>query len=364
MSEDTSMTHRPTLTESRAIHAVLKAQPEDFEVEEIAKMEPAGSGDHCWVWIEKRDLTTPEAARRLAHAVRVDPRGIGWAGLKDRHAVTRQWLSIPGVTPDQVTETTVAGLRVLDARPHPRKIRSGVLAGNRFRLLLREVDRAHLPLLREILQELMRRGAPNYFGGQRFGRDGRNVEAAKAWLVGGGRPPRDRFRRKLFVSSLQSAVFNHVLARRIRDGTMDRVLPGDLLKKTRGGRAFHSTEPTLDQKRLDHWELSPTGPIFGAKMQRSNGAAGAIEAAAEAEHGLGPEVYRAMGKLGAGTRRPLRVRIEAPELETCADGVRLCMTLPSGAYATEVLRELFKDGLVDASRQPSVTPEASRAEHA
>lgn len=351
------MTDRPTLTTSPPIRAVLKAHPEDFEVEEIAKVEPSGTGDHCWVWIEKRDLTTPEAARRLARALGVDARGVGWGGLKDRHAVTRQWLSLPGVDPGEAAAAVVDGLRVLEARRHPRKLKSGVLVGNRFRMLLREVDRGQVPLLEEVLRELARRGAPNYFGEQRFGRDGRNVEAAKAWLVRGGRPPRDRFRRKLFVSALQSAAFNDVLARRIRDGTIDRVLPGDLLKKTVGGGTFESDEPAIDQPRVEAWEVSPTGPMFGAKMQRAGGAAAALEAEVEAEHDLGPDVYRAMGRLGEGTRRALRIRVEAPAIEPCADGVWLSMTLPAGAYATEVLRELFKGGLVDASRPAPVAPE-------
>ena len=350
MPDEAPVNRRPTLTESPPIRAVLKAQPSDFEVEEVAKIEPSGSGEHCWCWIEKRDLTTPEAARRIARALGVDPRSVGWAGLKDRHAVTRQWLSLPATEPARAIAVDLDGLRVLQARRHPRKLRSGALAGNRFTLLLREVDRAHVALLRTLLEELVRSGAPNYFGAQRFGREGRNIDAARAWLLQGQRPPRNRFHRKLFVSVLQSAAFNDVVAQRIEDGTLDRVMAGDLLQKTSSRATFRSEDPATEQARLARWELSPTGPMFGAKMQRALGAAGDLEARIEAAHGLGTEVYRAMGRLGEGTRRPLRVRVEGANLEPCKDGVRLSMTLPAGAYATEVLRELFKGGLVDASR--------------
>ncbi|MEM9071584.1 MAG: tRNA pseudouridine(13) synthase TruD [Myxococcota bacterium] len=345
------MASLPSLTPTPACHGVFKAEPEDFQVEEIPKITPEGAGSHCWLWIEKIGLTTPEAARRLADALGAQRREVGWAGLKDRHAKTRQWISIPAAAPEDALALELPGIRVLRAAAHPRKLKSGVAQGNRFVLRIREVAEEAHGQLETSLATLTSRGVPNYFGTQRFGRDGENLGRARAWLVDGGRAPRDRFRRKLFVSVLQSAAFNDVLAARIQGETLDRALMGDVMKKVESGGVFVSDDPLTDQKRIETWEISPTGPMFGSKMRRATSDAEALEAKVEAAHGLGPSVYRAMGRLGPGTRRPLRVKLSDVVTGWTDDTFTLSMTLPAGAYATEVLRELFKDGLIDGSRQ-------------
>lgn len=337
----------PTSTGAAPTHARFRAQPEDFRVDELAAFEPGGEGDHCYVHIRKRGLTTPEAAKRLAAALGADPSQAGHAGLKDRHAVTTQWLSFLAVDPERALAARVDDLEVLEAKRHRHKLRAGKLRGNRFTLIVREVDPSVDATLHAHLALLVARGVPAFFGTQRFGREGRNVEKATRWLVEGGRAPRDRFERKMLVSSLQSEAFNRVLARRLRDGTFTRVLEGDLLRREDTGGVFATTDPTADQLRLDAFEVSPTGPLPGLKSLVPEGALGEVERAVAAELGLDDVVLERLGRLGPGARRPLRWRLEDASLTRTSDGLELQFALPAGAYATEVLRELFAEGLVE-----------------
>src|SRR5262245_26115923 len=169
---------------------VLRSRDEDFVVEEQPAYEPAGQGDHVFVWIEKRGLTTPMAAEGLARALGVAARDIGWAGMKDRRAVTRQWLSLPPpVTPEAALAAAVPGLAVLAARRHPHKLRTGHLRGNRFVLRVAGVGDSATAAARAtaVLERLAEPpGAPNWFGEQRFGRDGDNAEAGRRLLRGEG----------------------------------------------------------------------------------------------------------------------------------------------------------------------------------
>lgn len=316
-------------------------------MDELPAFEPGGEGDHCYVLVRKRGLTTQEATKRLALALGTDLAQAGHAGLKDRHAVTTQWLSFLAVEPERALSVRLEDIEVLEARRHRHKLRAGKLRGNRFALIVREVDPSADAGLLANLERLVARGVPAFFGTQRFGREGRNVEKATRWLVEGGRAPKDRFERKMLVSSLQSEAFNRVLARRLIEGTFDRVLEGDLLRREDTGGVFASTDPALDQSRLDAFEVSPTGPLPGPKGIVPEGALGDLERAITAELGLDEVVLERLGRLGPGARRPLRWRLEDTKLERTDEGLELQFALPAGAYATEVLRELFADGLVE-----------------
>lgn len=337
----------PTLTQTPPVEGVFKSVPEDFVVEEIARIEPEGEGDHCWLWIEKRGWTTSRAAREIAEALGADPKSVGWAGMKDRHALTRQWVSMLGVDPAAALEVQRDDLRVLRAERHSRKLKTGVLAGNRFELVVRDVPNDAVATLRGVLEVLERRGIPNYYGAQRFGTD--NLARARRWLVEGERPPRNRKERRFLVSVLQSHAFNAVLAERI--DALDQARVGDVMKKEETGGVFVCTDAEVDGARVAAWEISPTGPMFGRKMTRATEGVATDEHRVEAEHELGDAVYGRMGRLGEGTRRPLRVRIRHAELTPEEDGVRLKFELPAGAYATVALDELFKSGLRDGSRR-------------
>ena len=320
----------------------FRQQPEDFQVDEIPAYEPSGSGEHLFVRFEKTALNTPQAVAQLARALDCDPAGAGWAGLKDRHAVTTQWVSIQGGDPQRALALELPGIRVLEARHHPHKIRTGHLRANRFRIRV-VCDPVTLPVAAEVLAELTTHGAPNYYGEQRFGIDDGNLERALLWLRDGGRPPRDRFARKLLVSTWQSSLFNRWLAARLQTHGLARALRGDLMRKEDSGGLFVSDDIGETQARMDRWEISPTGPMYGTKMRWPESEAEAHERALWAEHGLTEATLSRLGALAEGTRRVARIRPAETQLDADEHGLLLSFVLPKGAYATVILRELLKD---------------------
>jgi tRNA pseudouridine13 synthase len=331
----------PPLTGDDApLVGLVRARPEDFRVDEVPAYAPEGSGDHLFVRFEKTGLDTKEAVRRIAGALDVDPREAGFAGLKDRHAITTQWASFLFGDAARLEGAEVEGVRVLEASRHRHKLRTGHLAANRFELFVRGARGERADEARARLETLARRGGPAYYGEQRFGRDGGNLDAARRWIVDGGRAPRDRFQKKLLVSTLQAAIFNELCAERVREGTMDGAIEGDLMRKEETGGLFVSEALELDRPRAERFEISATGPMVGAKMRWPEGEARAREEAALARWKLRPEDLERFRSSGEGTRRPYRVRIEDARLEVEPEGVRLLFTLPSGAYATIVLAEL------------------------
>jgi tRNA pseudouridine13 synthase len=194
-----------------------------------------------------------------------------------------------------------------------------------------------------VLGELGARGVPNYFGEQRFGVAGGNLARARAWIVDGGRPPRQRFEKKLLVSVLQSDLFNRRVAARVAAGELGRIFEGELVRKEDTGGLFVAEDVAEVQARADAFALSPTGPMFGPKMRWPAGEARAQEEALLEEAGLDASHLERMGRAGEGTRRPVRVRLDAPELEPVEDGFELAFGLPAGSYATVVLREALKE---------------------
>ncbi|MGF1510257.1 MAG: tRNA pseudouridine(13) synthase TruD [Myxococcota bacterium] len=335
------------------------ASVEDFLVDEYLPYSPLNEGEHLFVRIQKRGLTTPEAIRRLLAAWGGPcPSGaVGSAGLKDRHAVATQWLSLPWPikTPLPVpVESDDGALIVLQMARHPHKLRTGHVQRNLFDIRVRGTTRAGLERAQVVAHTLMARGAPMRFGPQRFGRRGDNVQTGLAWLQGGGRPPRDRRLRRLQESAVQAFAFNAVLDHRVSRGLWDRVLPGDLLKRADSGGLFISSEPEKDQARLRQLEVHGTGPIIGRRMRWPDGQAKALEESVVEGLGWTEALW---SRLGPGTRRPLRARLDPPlSFTPTDDGYRVQFGLPAGGYATVVLDELVKppDGpLVRAVDSPS-----------
>lgn len=327
----------------------LRVEPSDFTVEELPAYEPAGQGDHVFVWIEKVGVTTLGAARALARAIGVNERDVGSAGLKDRGAVARQYLSFPPpARAEALLAAQVPGVRVLSAVPHRHKLRTGHLRGNRFALIVRRLavpaDEAAARARTVLARLTAPPGSPNWFGEQRFGASGDNAAAGRALVRGEERSkPRGRERR-LLVSAYQSELFNRYLRRRIEDALYTRVLPGDLMALRRGGM-FATTCPPADQVRLESGELAVTGPIFGHKMRapaEGSEAAAREQAVLDEEH-LAPADFRRLGKLAPGTRRPLSIALEEVAVEP-VDPHAICvrLALPAGAYATAVMREIMK----------------------
>lgn len=330
---------------------VLRAADEDFVVDEEPAYLPTGSGDHVFVRIEKRGLTTRHAVAGLARALGIDARDVGVAGLKDRHAITRQWLSLPPpTTPEAARAVRVDGVEILEAARHPHKLRTGHVRANRFRLRIRDVAPGAGDRAREILARLARApGAPNWYGEQRFGRDGDNAARGRELVTGARRPGRDKKLARLLVSALQAELFNAWLVARVEADLYARVLAGDVLHKRAGGM-FTCEDAATDEARLLAGELCVTGPMFGDRMRRPTEGTPAAEREAQilAGAGLAPDAFAGVRALAEGTRRDASIEVRDVEVADVgaggADGTTLevTFTLPGGAYATAVMREVMK----------------------
>jgi len=401
------------------IGGTSKNRAEDFFVQEVPAYEPSGEGEHVFCEIQKVGLTTFDAINQIARALGISSRDIGYAGLKDAKAVTRQVFSIWGTTPEAVMNLRVPNVSVLWAARHGNKLRLGHLAANRFAIKIRDVNPTDVLKVRPVLAELERRGMPNYFGEQRFGRRDDNDmlgaalvradhKALLSLLLGTPKPDRDdphtadarsafdrheldesmrlwprrygmerrvlhrlikthrpssavfcidQKLRRLWVSALQSRLFNEVLSRRI--DTIDRLLDGDFAYKHENGACFHVEQAAVEQPRCDAFEISPTGPLVGFRVTLPQGEPLRIEQEVFAAHGIAPEDFKKSGQLRVkGARRPLRVRPENVEVAGGGDEhgpyVTVAFTLPAGSFATVLLRELIKTE--DAPADPAKSP--------
>jgi tRNA pseudouridine13 synthase len=317
---------------------VLRAEPADFQVDEQLGFEPSGSGEHAFVVVEKIGANTEWVARELARAAGVAPLAVGFAGLKDRHAVTRQAFTVQlaGRADPDWSSLAIDGVRVLSATRHNRKLKLVAHRGNRFCIVLRVVRGEHA-MIEARLAAIAARGVPNYFGEQRFGRDGGNLALA-ARLFAGERMPRER--RGIALSAARSELFNAVLAARVERGDWDRALVGEVWMLD-GTHAIFGPEAWTDDlaRRLAAFDIHPTGPWWGRGELRSAGDVAALERGAAAA-----SAAFAQGLERAGLeqeRRALRLRAaglthawEAPDRLVVEFG------LGGGSFATTVLREL------------------------
>ncbi len=322
-----------------------KVTPEDFAVDEVPAYLPSGVGDHVWLWVEKRGLSTMDLLHELSHGLDRDERAFGIAGLKDAQAVSRQWVSIEHVDPRACEGLHGERFRVLEVRRHGNKLRMGHLRGNRFGITLRGTVPADLASARGNLADLVARGVPNWFGEQRFGKRGANLAKGLDVLCGDARVMAARMPRRVFglvLSAVQSEVFNRVVnARREALGTL---LRGDLAFRHDNGSVFVVDDPAREQSRADAFAISPSGPMPGPEMTLPTGEPARIEAEALAALTLPPNAFAKLPfRLCRGERRPLRVPVQDAVADAVDGGLRLQFTLPKGAYATSVLRELLTD---------------------
>lgn len=330
------------------IGGVIRVVPEDFVVDELPLYLPCGEGEHVYLRVTKRGLSTPQLVSYLSSSLGVKARAIGVAGLKDARAVTSQLVSVQGVSPDVIARIRHDGILSVEVLGrHRNRLRTGHHRGNAFRLVVRELP----PLAREVvpavLEQLSRRGVPNYFGPQRQGRRGHNYRVGADLLRDGGRRAQMPRRTRLwYLNAYQAHLFNLVLARRIE--RIDRVLLGDWAMKHANGACFQVEDAGAEQARADRFEISPTGVLFGSRAPWANGEPGEIERDAAAALQETPESLRqaAAGCGFRGERRALRVPLVGVEWAVTADRLTLAFTLPPGSYATSVLREIMKtDGI-------------------
>ena len=328
------------------IGGTIKAIPEDFVVEEIPSYEPSGTGDHLFLWIEKRGVAAEELTRHIARALQIHTGEIGVAGMKDRHAVTRQLVSVPRAAESRVAEINCAEIQVLTAQPHSQKLRTGHLRGNQFRILIRDVSADAAEAAYPVRDVLLQHGLPNFFGAQRFGRDQETATIGMQLLRGEITSPpshwsRKRFLRKLALSAAQSVLYNRYLARRMHDGLLRTVLDGDVMFKQTGG-IFYVTDRAAEQARFDSREIVHAGPIFGKKTFPAHGESLAREAAILTESGITPSHLRSFGPLLSGTRRRNLVYVDDLAITPLPHGLEFRFSLPAGSYATVLLAEFMK----------------------
>jgi len=326
--------------------ARIRSRPEDFRVEEIPLYPPLGHGDHTFVSIEKRSRTTEDVAQTLARFAGVRARDVGYAGRKDREAVTTQWFSVPALDPQRACELAGPGLRVHAAVRHPHKLRTGQLRGNRFRIVVREVapDAGARAIGR--FEALVRDGMPNRFGAQRFGRDGDNALRAQA-ILRGEVGPGDRRAARFLISALQAAVFNAVLD--ARELPLPAIESGDVAMRHDSGGSFVVEDVERESARAAAGEVSATGPIVGPRLLAPQGRPGERERRVFERFGVSPESLRPpRGVRLRGARRSLRVFPFDADAAVLPDAITLSFSLPPGSYATVLLDEVLEGGVVSS----------------
>jgi tRNA pseudouridine13 synthase len=324
----------------------LRAQPEDFVVEEDLGFAPSGTGQHVLLKIRKRNANTQWVARELARVCACHPRDVGYAGLKDRRAVAIQWFTVPRskLSPEAWREVRQPEFDVLDAAAHARKLPRGALAGNHFTIRIRDIGFDEVALATRVA-EISQRGVPNYFGPQRFGREGSNLERITDDLRT-LRPPE----RGFVLSAARSLVFNAVLAARISDGTWEQLQAGDIANLDGRSSIFpvDALEPAL-VARCQGLDIHPTGPLWGEGVPATHGRTGELETRIALEF---PEPCALVSEAGmAQERRALRVTVRNFTYEREPTAIVLRFRLARGSFATMVLRELIdSETLADDDR--------------
>ena len=321
------------------VTGTIRSYPEDFEVEEIGRVAPSGQGGHLWLWVEKRSANTEWVARELASLAACALRDVGYAGLKDRHAVTRQWFSVPfgEALPLDLSAPDSADFRILNQIRHSRKLKRGALKGNRFKLTIRELD-GDTSGLEKRLDSVKNEGVPNYFGPQRFGHGGRNVQQGFELLSKRARLSKNK--RSIYLSAIRSYLFNQVLAERVRLGNWNRIIGGELamLDGTQSVFLCEKPDSEIEERCLRH-DIHPSGPMPGEGGTQPAGSALELERRVLQSW---PDLTALLAtrRLQA-SRRSLRLLPADMSWKWHEQQLQLSFTLPPGAYATTVLRELL-----------------------
>ncbi|MDF9391211.1 MULTISPECIES: tRNA pseudouridine(13) synthase TruD [Methylococcus] len=320
----------------------LRVSPEDFRVDEILGFEPTGQGEHAFLHIRKTGENTDYVAQRIARLAGVKPMDVGYAGLKDRHAVASQWFSVAlaGRPAPDWSALECESIAVLRHTRHDRKLKRGALASNRFRILVRGLEGA-CDGLEARCAAIRAAGVPNYFGPQRFGHGGRNLQEALR-LFAEPRRRIDRNKRSLYLSAARSYLFNRILAHRVGHGSWNRAVEGDAFMFTGSNGFFLADNRDEDiQRRIEALTIHPSGTLWGTGDPVISGTALEMERAALAQCA---EFREGLERCGLETaRRALRLPVPDLAFAWIEDSAcELTFSLPAGAYATTVLRELVE----------------------
>ena len=385
------------------IGGIYKQTTEDFQVDEIPLYSCSDKGEHLYLWIEKSGITTRNLLVQLAKGLKIRERDLGYAGLKDARALTRQMISVPRSQLEKIEKLKLNHAKILQINRHENKLRLGHLAGNRFTITLRETGAEALPHAKLILEQLEKRGVPNLFGEQRYGVLGNSAELGKLlvqkkypqfcreylgnpqlirnpdWqkaaefyrqgkiqealdqLPGGmddehyllqllqnGKShqmavfslPKNLLR--LFLSAAQADLFDQLLRQRLPE--LDQLKDGDIAVKHINGACFRVEQAAAEQSRAYNFEISPSAPLFGSKVMIATGNPGETELEMLEKSGLSLESWKlGRGLTMSGERRPLRVPLNQPEIiDHGKNFITFRFVLPKGSYATSVLQELIK----------------------
>ena len=329
----------------RGIGGRLRSCPEDFEVEEVPAYEPTGTGDHLFLWLEKRDLSGERMLERLADLLEIPQEEIGSAGIKDKLALTRQMVSVPRACASRLQRIDSAQLKILSVTPNEHKLRTGHLEGNRFNILIRAPIEGAFSIAQAKVRLVKEKGLANAYGPQRFGREGETLRSGMALLrqtpEGKGRRLKP-FMRRLVLSAVQSALFNQVLRDRLDANLLHTLLKGDVAYDVHSEGCFCVRDLERDRARFEAREIAPTGPMFGPKMVFPKGEILRREKAVLEAAKLDFDHFERFPKLTRGTRRPLLVWPAELSVQAEPEGIRFRFVLPPGSYATVLLRELME----------------------
>jgi len=331
---------------------LLRSQKSDFKVFEQLPFSPTGEGEHLFIYIRKIGANTVFVARELAKYFKVKEQLVSYAGLKDRFAVTEQWFGVhvPGKQVYDLQDLAIEGVEVLKYARHNKKLRTGALTGNRFELILRNVT--NLQALHNRWNDIVEQGVPNYFGEQRFGIDGGNID--KALALFSGTKVKDKKKRGMYLSAARSCIFNDIISERIVQNTFKKLQQGDVLMLAGTQSVFHLDEvdDTIVQRFLDK-DVDITATMWGSGELMTSANPKAIEQQIGEKH---HEFSEGLPRFGLKQeRRRIRLIVQEADIEVLASeqesdnalpSVKISFILPAGSYATTVLRELidYQDG--------------------
>lgn len=326
---------------------LLRKQKSDFKVFEQLPFLPIGEGEHLFIYIRKTGANTVFVARELAKYFKVKEQLVSYAGLKDRFAVTEQWFGVhvPGKQVYDLQDLAIEGVEVLKYARHNKKLRTGALTGNRFELILRDVT--ELKAIQNRWNDITSQGVPNYFGEQRFGIDGGNIEKAQALFS--GIKVKDKKKRGMYLSAARSCIFNDIISERIKQSTFAKLQKGDVLMLAGTQSVFHLDEvDDVIEQRFSNKDVDITATMWGAGDLMTSDNPKALEQSISDKY---IEFSQGLPRFGLKQeRRRIRLTVQEPNIEILADdannrsslpSVKVCFTLPAGSYATTVLRELI-----------------------